>query len=30
MTGRLRTSLRVETIVGEVNRFLRGWAGYFR
>ncbi|WP_245714012.1 group II intron reverse transcriptase/maturase [Nocardia vaccinii] len=30
MTARRRTGLRVETIVQEVNRFLRGWAGYFR
>ncbi|WP_433521360.1 reverse transcriptase domain-containing protein [Nocardia pseudovaccinii] len=29
MTVRRRTLLRVEHIVEEVNRFLRGWAGYF-
>jgi RNA-directed DNA polymerase len=22
--------LRAETVVGDLNRFLRGWAGYFR
>ncbi|WP_405182260.1 group II intron reverse transcriptase/maturase [Nocardia sp. NBC_01377] len=30
MTGRNRAVLRVERIVGEINAFLRGWAGYFR
>jgi RNA-directed DNA polymerase len=30
LTDRRRMLLRVEVIVGEVNRFLRGWAGYFR
>jgi group II intron reverse transcriptase/maturase len=30
MTVRRRAQLRVERIVEEVNRFLRGWAGYFR
>ncbi|WP_245671763.1 group II intron maturase-specific domain-containing protein [Nocardia amamiensis] len=30
VTGRRRTRLRVEAIMEEVNRFLRGWAGYFR
>ncbi|MGW3468907.1 group II intron maturase-specific domain-containing protein [Saccharopolyspora sp. NPDC000995] len=28
--SRSRTWLSVETIVEDVNRFLRGWAGYFR
>jgi RNA-directed DNA polymerase len=30
LTERRRTLLRVEYIVEDVNRFLRGWAGYFR
>ncbi|MCA1693336.1 MAG: group II intron reverse transcriptase/maturase [Actinobacteria bacterium] len=30
LTARSRLSLSVEWIVGEVNLFLRGWAGYFR
>jgi group II intron reverse transcriptase/maturase len=30
LTDRRRMLLRVEYIVEEVNRFLRGWAGYFR
>lgn len=30
MTVRRRAQLRVERIVEEVNRFLRGWTGYFR
>jgi RNA-directed DNA polymerase len=30
LTDRRRTMLRVEVIVGDVNRFLRGWAGFFR
>jgi len=30
LTERRRTRLRVEVIVGDINRFLRGWAGYFR
>jgi RNA-directed DNA polymerase len=30
LTERRRTRLRVEVIVGDVNRFLRGWAGYFK
>jgi RNA-directed DNA polymerase len=30
LTGRNRVLLSVDTIVGELNRFLRGWAGYFR
>lgn len=30
LTGRRRTMLAVNYIVGDVNRFLRGWAGYFR
>lgn len=30
LTGRRRTMLPVNYIVGDVNRFLRGWAGYFR
>jgi RNA-directed DNA polymerase len=30
LTDRRRAMLRVEVIVGDVNRFLRGWAGFFR
>jgi RNA-directed DNA polymerase len=30
LTDRRRMLLRVEVIVEDVNRFLRGWAGYFR
>jgi group II intron reverse transcriptase/maturase len=30
LSGRNRTTLRVEAIVADINRFLRGWAGYFR
>ena len=30
LTDRRRMLLDVHYIVGEVNRFLRGWAGYFR
>ncbi len=30
LTKRSQTLLSVDTIVGSVNRFLRGWAGYFR
>jgi RNA-directed DNA polymerase len=30
VTGRNRLLLSVDTIVEELNRFLRGWAGYFR
>jgi group II intron reverse transcriptase/maturase len=30
LTDRRRMLLRVEAIVEDVNRFLRGWAGYFR
>ncbi|MBO0883466.1 MAG: group II intron reverse transcriptase/maturase [Mycobacterium sp.] len=30
LTERRRVLLRVETIVEDVNRFLRGWAAYFR
>ncbi|MER5392546.1 group II intron maturase-specific domain-containing protein [Saccharopolyspora sp. NPDC002686] len=30
LTDRRRTLLRGETVVGDINRFLRGWAGYFR
>ena len=30
LTERRRTLLRVEVIVEDVNRFLRGWAAYFR
>lgn len=30
LTARRRMLLRVEVIVEDVNRFLRGWAGYFR
>jgi RNA-directed DNA polymerase len=30
LTDRRRTMLRVEVIVGDVNRFLRGWAAFFR
>ena len=30
LTGRSRLLLPVEVIVEEVNRFLRGWAAYFR
>ncbi|MGO9226000.1 group II intron maturase-specific domain-containing protein [Mycobacterium sp.] len=30
LTDRRRMLLGVEYIVGEVNRFLRGWGGYFR
>ena len=30
ITGRKRLLVPVEDIVGELNRFLRGWAGYFR
>jgi group II intron reverse transcriptase/maturase len=30
ITDRSRLLVPVETIVGDVNRFLRGWAGYFR
>lgn len=30
LTARSRLRLSVEVVVGEVNAFLRGWAGYFR
>ena len=30
LTGRSRLLLPVEVIVEDVNRFLRGWAAYFR
>ena len=30
ITGRRRLQLPVEQVVQDVNRFLRGWAGYFR
>jgi hypothetical protein len=30
LTARSRLLLDVEMIVGEVNRFLRGWSAYFR
>jgi group II intron reverse transcriptase/maturase len=30
LTGRRRVGLRVEAIVADINRFLRGWAAYFR
>lgn len=30
MTARARLVAPVEQVVAEVNRFLRGWAGYFR
>jgi RNA-directed DNA polymerase len=30
LTGRDRLLVPVETVVGDVNRFLRGWASYFR
>jgi group II intron reverse transcriptase/maturase len=30
LTTRSRLSLRVETIVEDMNRFLRGWSAYFR
>lgn len=30
LTARERLLLPVEVVVGDVNRFLRGWAGYFR
>ena len=30
LTDRRRMLLGVQYIVGEINRFLRGWAGYFR
>jgi group II intron reverse transcriptase/maturase len=30
LTGSNRTMLSVDVIVGELNSFLRGWAGYFR
>ncbi|MGI8311490.1 group II intron maturase-specific domain-containing protein [Saccharopolyspora hattusasensis] len=30
LTERRRTLLRVEVIVEDVNRFLRGWAAYFK
>jgi RNA-directed DNA polymerase len=30
LTDRRRLLLPVEVIVGDLNRFLRGWAGYFR
>lgn len=30
LTGSNRTLLSVDMIVGELNSFLRGWAGYFR
>jgi len=30
LTGRERLRWPVEQIVGDLNRFLRGWAGYFR
>jgi group II intron reverse transcriptase/maturase len=30
LTDRRRLQLPVEQVVGDVNRFLRGWAGYFR
>jgi Group II intron, maturase-specific domain/Reverse transcriptase (RNA-dependent DNA polymerase) len=30
LTDRRRVLLRVEVIVEDVDRFLRGWAGYFR
>jgi len=30
LTGRDRLRWPVEQVVGDLNRFLRGWAGYFR
>jgi hypothetical protein len=30
LTARSRLLVDVEHIVGDLNRFLRGWAGYFR
>jgi RNA-directed DNA polymerase len=30
LTARSRLLLPVEAIVGEVNRFLRGWSAFFR
>ena len=30
LTARERLLLPVETVVQDVNRFLRGWSGYFR
>ncbi len=30
ITARSRLRVPVEIIVGDLNRFLRGWAGYFR
>ena len=30
LTHRSRLLVPVEEIVGNLNRFLRGWAGYFR
>ena len=30
LTDRRRMLLGVEYVVGEINRFLRGWGGYFR
>jgi hypothetical protein len=30
MTMRARLAAPVEQVVGEINLFLRGWAGYFR
>jgi RNA-directed DNA polymerase len=30
VTDRRRLLLPVDTVVGDVNRFLRGWSGYFR
>ena len=30
MTMRARLAAPVEEVVGDINLFLRGWAGYFR
>jgi RNA-directed DNA polymerase len=30
LTARPRLLLSVDTVVGDINRFLRGWAAYFR
>ena len=30
MTMRARLAAPVEEVVGDINMFLRGWAGYFR
>jgi group II intron reverse transcriptase/maturase len=30
LTGRSRLLLNVETVVGDINVFLRGWAGFYR